>query len=79
MPSLYERLGGESALMVLVVSLYERVMADELTRPFFAHLDIEARQCPLPSLAPQTCLLAIASASLFSCEVSRSTSSGACG
>ncbi len=43
MPSLYERLGGESALMALVATLYERLMDDELTKPFFANLDIEAQ------------------------------------
>ena len=40
MPSLYERLGGEAAVIAAVDRFYEKVMNDELTRPFFAGLDM---------------------------------------
>jgi hemoglobin len=42
-PSLYERLGGENALMAAVELFYAKVLEDELTRPFFAGLDMEAQ------------------------------------
>lgn len=41
--SLYERLGGEAAVLAAVHVFYEKVMADELVRPFFADLDIAAQ------------------------------------
>jgi hemoglobin len=41
--SLYERLGGETAIMAAVDRFYAKVMADELTRPFFAGLDMDAQ------------------------------------
>jgi hemoglobin len=41
--SLYERIGGEKALMAAVDIFYTRVLADELTRPFFEALDMEAQ------------------------------------
>ena len=41
--SLYERLGGEAAIMAAVDRFYAKVMADELTRPFFSGLDMEAQ------------------------------------
>ena len=41
--SLYDRLGGQPAVMAAVDLFYEKVLADELTRPFFAGLDMEAQ------------------------------------
>jgi len=41
--SLYERIGGEGAIMSAVGLFYERVLADELTRPFFERLDMVAQ------------------------------------
>lgn len=41
--SLYERVGGEAALMAAVDLFYAKVLADELTRPFFESLDIQAQ------------------------------------
>jgi hemoglobin len=39
--TLYERLGGEAAIMAVVRPLYDKLIADELTRPFFSGLDLE--------------------------------------
>lgn len=39
--SLYERLGGESAIMAAVDLFYEKVLADPITRPFFDGLDMQ--------------------------------------
>jgi hemoglobin len=41
--SLYERLGGESAVEAAVIGFYERIMADASLAPFFTHLDIDAQ------------------------------------
>jgi hemoglobin len=41
--SLYERLGGEGAIIAAVDRFYEKVLADEMTRPFFADLDMETQ------------------------------------
>jgi hemoglobin len=41
--SLYERIGGEAALMAAVDLFYAKVLAHELTRPFFESLDMEAQ------------------------------------
>jgi len=41
--SLYERIGGESAIMAAVDLFYQKVIADELTRPFFEGLDLAAQ------------------------------------
>jgi hemoglobin len=41
--SLYERLGGEAALVAAVDLFYEKVLADEITRPFFVGLDMAAQ------------------------------------
>ena len=41
--SLYDRLGGEAAIMAAVDRFYQKVLADELTRPFFAGLDMDAQ------------------------------------
>jgi hemoglobin len=38
--SLYERLGGDNAVLAAVDLFYRKVMADELTRPFFSGLDM---------------------------------------
>jgi hemoglobin len=43
MQSLYERIGGEAALMAAVDLFYSKVLADELTRPFFEGLDMDAQ------------------------------------
>jgi len=40
MTSLYERIGGEAAIMAAVGIFYKKVLADEVTRPFFADLDM---------------------------------------
>ncbi len=40
--ALYDRLGGEVAVMAAVEILYAKLLADPLTRPFFAQLDIAA-------------------------------------
>jgi len=41
--SLYERLGGHAAIMATVDLFYQKVIADELTRPFFEALDMRAQ------------------------------------
>jgi hemoglobin len=41
--SLFERLGGEEAIMAAVDLFYAKVLADDLTRPFFAGLDMQAQ------------------------------------
>jgi hemoglobin len=41
--SLYERLGGEAAVMAAVDLFYQKVMADDLVRPFFEGLDMAAQ------------------------------------
>jgi hemoglobin len=43
MISLYERLGGETAVEAAVVRFYEKVLADAALAPFFAHLDMGAQ------------------------------------
>lgn len=42
-PSLFERIGGEAAVMAAVDRFYEKVLDDELTRPFFEDLDMGAQ------------------------------------
>ena len=42
-PSLYERIGGEPAIMAAVDLFYAKVMNDELTRPYFKGLDMGAQ------------------------------------
>src|SRR2546430_2168024 len=42
-PSLYVRLGGEAAIMVAVDLFYDKVLADDLTRPFFDGVDMAAQ------------------------------------
>jgi hemoglobin len=41
--SLYERIGGEAALMAAVDLFYAKVLANDLTRPFFDSLDMQAQ------------------------------------
>src|SRR5690349_12372309 len=41
--SLYDRIGGQAAVMAAVDLFYQKVLADELTRPFFAALDMQAQ------------------------------------
>ena len=41
--SLFERLGGEGAIESAVSLFYEKVMADPLTAPFFARMDMGAQ------------------------------------
>lgn len=41
--SLYERIGGEAALMAAVDLFYAKVLANDLLRPFFKGLDMEAQ------------------------------------
>lgn len=40
--ALYDRLGGDAAIMAAVELLYEKLLADPLTRPFFEGLDMAA-------------------------------------
>lgn len=41
--SLYERIGGEEAIMAACNLFYDKVLADELTAPFFEALDMDAQ------------------------------------
>ena len=41
--ALYHRIGGEAAIMAAVDLFYEKVLEDELTRPFFDGLDMAAQ------------------------------------
>lgn len=41
--SLYERLGGEVAVMAAARLFYDRIMADARLSPFFAGIDLEAQ------------------------------------
>jgi hemoglobin len=41
--SLYDRLGGEIAIMAAVDLFYDKVLADPLTRPFFEGIDMAAQ------------------------------------
>jgi hemoglobin len=43
MKSLYDRLGGEPAIMAAVADFYDRVIGDPLVAPFFASLDMKAQ------------------------------------
>jgi hemoglobin len=38
--SLYERIGGETAVLAAVDLFYKKVIADKLTRPYFSGLDM---------------------------------------
>ncbi|HEX6275498.1 MAG TPA: group 1 truncated hemoglobin [Polyangiaceae bacterium] len=42
-PSLYDRIGGEPAIMAAVDLFYEKVKNDEVTRPFFDGLDMNSQ------------------------------------
>lgn len=41
--TLYDRLGGEDAVLAAVDLFYAKVLADDLTRPFFEGLDMAAQ------------------------------------
>ena len=41
--ALYDRIGGEAAIMAAVDRFYAKVLEDELTRPFFEGLDMPAQ------------------------------------
>lgn len=41
--SLYDRLGGEAAILAAVDLFYEKVLADARTKPFFETLDMAAQ------------------------------------
>lgn len=41
--SLYERLGGEMAIMASTEVLYDKLVSDELTAPFFDGIDMAAQ------------------------------------
>jgi len=41
--SLYEKIGGEAAIMAAANLFYEKVLADPLTAPFFGGLDMEGQ------------------------------------
>jgi hemoglobin len=41
--SLYDRIGGEPALMAAVDGFYTKVIANEITRPYFEKLDMPAQ------------------------------------
>src|SRR4051794_21189913 len=41
--SLFERIGGEAAVMAAVDLFYKKVLADSVTRPFFDGLDMSAQ------------------------------------
>lgn len=40
--SLYERVGGEPTIMAAVGILYEKLLADDLTRSYFEHMQLDA-------------------------------------
>jgi hemoglobin len=42
-PSLFERIGGEAAIMAAVDRFYSKLLADERTRPFFDGLGMDAQ------------------------------------
>jgi hemoglobin len=41
--TLYERIGGEATVMAAVNLFYAKMMKDEVTRPFFENLDMNAQ------------------------------------
>lgn len=43
MQTLYERIGGEGAVAAAVDMFYDKVMADEITRPFFSAIEMPAQ------------------------------------
>jgi hemoglobin len=43
MSGIYERIGGEAAVMAAVDIFYRRVLADPLTAPFFDETDMAAQ------------------------------------
>lgn len=41
MQSLYERIGGESAVKATVIKLYDKILDDPELAPFFENIDVE--------------------------------------
>ncbi len=39
--SLYERIGGDSAVRATVIKMYEKILDDETLAPFFDSIDVE--------------------------------------
>lgn len=39
--SLYERIGGDSAVRATVVKMYDKILSDEELAPFFENIDVE--------------------------------------
>ena len=39
--SLYERIGGDTAVRATVAKLYDKILSDDELAPFFDHVDIE--------------------------------------
>jgi hemoglobin len=42
MKSLYDRIGGETAVRATVLKLYEKILTDDLLAPFFENTDVDA-------------------------------------
>ena len=40
--SLYERIGGESAVRATVIKLYDKLLDDDAVAPFFEDIDVDA-------------------------------------
>jgi hemoglobin len=49
-PSLYDRIGGEPAIMATVTLFYEKVLSDERTRRFFGNMDMDQQSRKLVAL-----------------------------
>lgn len=39
--SIYERVGGEESVRLLVLKMYEKVLQDDLLSPFFENIDVD--------------------------------------
>jgi hemoglobin len=42
MQSLFERIGGDSAVRATVMKMYDKILADEKLAPFFENIDVDA-------------------------------------
>lgn len=42
MASLYERMGGESAVRAAVIKMYDKILSDDALAPFFENIDVDA-------------------------------------
>ena len=40
--TLFERIGGNAAVIATVTKLYDKILSDEKLIPFFEHIDVEA-------------------------------------